>query len=58
MKNKKNPAEFLGAKTLSPLEKRMIKGGMKHHVQCQGQYVVQQQQQQNENPSSPIFEIH
>jgi len=48
MKNKINPAEFLGAKTLSTLDKMKIKGGMMHQqIQCQGQYVVQQQQQQN-----------
>lgn len=54
MKNKKvNPADFLGAKTLSPLDKMKIKGGVKHQqhqqIQCIGQYVVQQQQQQNKD---------
>lgn len=56
MQDNKRPSEFLGAKTLSPLEKKRIKGGMKHHVVCQGQYVRPQQQQshqqqQMQNPS-------
>jgi hypothetical protein len=43
MENKKNPAEFLGAKIISKNQQCKFKGGLMHHGQ---QQVVQQQQQQ------------
>ena len=49
MKNKKNPAEFLGAKILSTIEDKVILGGKMNHQQrqyqgytCGGQQQVQQ----------------
>jgi len=49
MKNKKNPAEFLGAKVLSPMEQDKLIGGMMCHQQQQ----QQQQQQQVDSPDTP-----
>ena len=46
MENKKNPAEFLGAKVLSPMEQDKLMGGMMMHQQ-------QQQQQQVDTPDTP-----
>jgi hypothetical protein len=46
MKNKKNPAEFLGAKVLSPMDQDKLKGGTMRHQQQQQQVVHNQQQQQ------------
>lgn len=48
MKNKNNPAEFLGAKVLSPMDQDKLIGGMMKHQQ------QQQQQQQVETPQTPI----
>jgi len=50
MKNKENPAKFLGAKVLSPMEQDVLKGGMMSHQQQQQQ---QQQQQVVETPDTP-----
>lgn len=52
MKNKMNPAEFLGAKVLSTVDNLAIKGGQSHEPKCKDhgdpryqpcQYQVQQQ---------------
>ena len=50
MKTKKCPAEFLGAKVLSPMEQDTLKGGAMHHQQ---QVVQQQQQQVVIDPNGP-----
>ena len=50
-KKQLNPAAFLGIEILSPLEKKMIKGGYKDlELQQQQQ---QQQQQQTTSPQTP-----
>ena len=46
----KNPAEFLGAKVLSPMDQDKLRGGLQTHQQQQ----QQQQQQQADVPSEPI----
>ena len=45
----KNPAEFLGAKVLSPMEQDRLMGGTMMHQQQQ----QQQQQQQVDTPDTP-----
>lgn len=43
MTNKKNPAEFLGAKVLSPMDQDKLRGGLMNHQQI----IIQQQQTTN-----------
>ena len=45
-----NPAEFLGAKVLSPMEQDAVRGG---RMTASHQQQQQQQQQQQSTPSTP-----
>jgi len=49
MKTKKSPAEFLGAKVLSPMDQDRLRGGVMTHQQQQ----QQQQQQVVIDPNGP-----